>query len=112
MNEDKYVLVFYDATDGRPDDPENMPTSPIVIKRMCDDLMAQYFLINGYNMACYHTDLKIRDYNLVGIENIDIQKMAWGDWLKVAYDPNNPNDGLYLVKVVDSEIESLGGGEW
>lgn len=115
---DKYVVLIYDASGHDPCAPENVMTSPILIRQMCEELM------DAHDVHYEPRTLKIvermaQDEGMTLRALSPIHNMAWGDWLEVARDKKDPNLRLYIVKVVDEEITEIDrrwrngqGGGW
>ena len=121
MNDiDRFVLVEYDICNGDPTTKENAITSPVLIRGMCAELMAHTPILSRIEAiisAKAHTLVYCMDASPT-IDS-DIDKMAWGDWLEVGRERQDSDQRLYLVKVIDHEIEDIDqkwtegkGGGW
>lgn len=47
----KYVILFYNMANGNPADDDSRVTSPIMIGRMCDDLIRGFDVIDEAYLA-------------------------------------------------------------
>jgi hypothetical protein len=121
MNDiDRFVLVEYDVRNGDPTSEENAITSPNLIRGMCAELMEAHDVMSRDEaIDTVSINVFIRNLDtIIGIGHA-VDKMAWGDWLEVGRDKQDSDQRLYLVKVIDHEIEEIDqkwaegkGGGW
>lgn len=122
-NGDKYIILFYEVNsdDDDPTTEENAITSPLLIRDMCKELMAD---ADVYDDKATIINQCVRQARAEGMKLVEdfppaFGKIGWGDWVEVARKKKYPNERMYLVKVVDAEITEIDrkwkagkGGGW
>lgn len=105
---DKFVIVFMDVKHGNPADDENMVSSPVVIRKMCRELMEQHDTVDKPNViATIRRTAKAEGIVLGDGYPPALNGMTWGDWAEVGRHRKNPNMRMFVAKVVDDEITEI-----
>lgn len=117
----RYVVVILNVANGHPETDEDMQlTSPIIIRQMCRELMAEHKVMDKAE-AIRVAGIMAKQNGMVLGDNYPpaFEKMAWGDWREVAQHRKLKDERLFVVKVVDAEITEIDrkwktqmGGGW
>lgn len=105
---DKFVIVFMDVRYGNPADDENMMSSPIVIRKMCRDLMKEHDTVDKPNVIAKVSRIAKAEGIVLGDGYPPaLNDMGWGNWVEVGQHRKNTNMRMFVVKVVDDEITEI-----
>lgn len=117
----RYVVVMMDVSNGNPETDEGMqPTSPVVIRQMCNELRANHKVMDKAEAIRAAAIMAKQNGMMLG-DNYPpaFDEMVWGDWREVARHRKLEDKRLFIVKVVDAEITEIDrkyragqGGGW
>jgi len=103
ISKSRFVLVL---CEGDPNSRKNQSILPLLIREMCAELIENNVVLSSRELILQILAHGYVDFD-AGFVNMSkvIEKMAWGDWLKVGMDTIHPEQGVYVVKVIDHQIE-------
>lgn len=110
----RYVVVILDVKNGHPETDEDMqPTSPIIIRKMCKELMDEHKAMDKAD-AIRAAGIMAKQNGMVLGDNYPpaFDTMGWGDWREVSQYRTEKqrkvkDNRLFIVKVIDTDITEI-----